>query len=135
MVLRTQRLIGRGDLVEGEADAREAVDAAAAGGSSARFSGHGAAFLADALMEQGKLDDAAAALARGDRGLPLPDSARRLFLADSSARLRILRSDLAGGVAELLDAGRRFESVGSRNPAFIAWRSQAALAMQQLGEQ
>jgi DNA-binding CsgD family transcriptional regulator len=35
----------------------------------------------------------------------------------------------------MLDAGRRFESVGSRNPAFIAWRSPAALALFQLGEQ
>jgi DNA-binding CsgD family transcriptional regulator len=35
----------------------------------------------------------------------------------------------------MLDTGRRFESVGSRNPAFIAWRSPAALALHQLGEQ
>jgi DNA-binding CsgD family transcriptional regulator len=34
----------------------------------------------------------------------------------------------------MLDTGRRFESVGTRNPAFIAWRSPAALALQQLGE-
>ena len=57
------------------------------------------------------------------------------ILRDSSARLRILRGDVAGGLAELLDAGRRFESVGSHNPAFIAWRSPAALAMLQLGEE
>jgi DNA-binding CsgD family transcriptional regulator len=35
----------------------------------------------------------------------------------------------------MLDTGRRFESVGSRNPAFIAWRSPAALALHRLGEQ
>jgi DNA-binding CsgD family transcriptional regulator len=46
----------------------------------------------------------------------------------------MLRGDLAGGLAELLDAGRRFERVGSRNPAFIAWRSPAALALRQLGQ-
>ena len=34
----------------------------------------------------------------------------------------------------MLDQGRRFEEVGSRNPAFIAWRSPAALALQQLGD-
>jgi DNA-binding CsgD family transcriptional regulator len=34
----------------------------------------------------------------------------------------------------MLDTGRRFEAVGSRNPAFIAWRSPAALALLQLGE-
>ena len=48
-------------------------------------------------------------------------------------RLRILRGDVAGGLAELLDAGRRFDSVGSHNPAFIAWRSPAALALLALG--
>ena len=57
-----------------------------------------------------------------------------LYLRDSGARLRILRGDLAGGVAELLDAGRRFDSVDGRNPALIAWRSSAALALLQLGE-
>ena len=33
----------------------------------------------------------------------------------------------------MLEAGRLFEEVGSRNPAFIAWRSPAALALLQLG--
>jgi DNA-binding CsgD family transcriptional regulator len=134
-VFRSQALVWRGDLAGAETDAREALAAAAAWGASARFSGHGAAFLADALMEQGKLDEAEAALARADLGDALPDSARLLYLRDSSARLRLLRGDLNGGLAELLDAGRRFESVGSRNPAYIAWRSPAALALHQLGEQ
>jgi DNA-binding CsgD family transcriptional regulator len=134
-VFRAQTLVWRGDLGEAEADAREALAAAEAWGASARFSGHAAAFLADALMEQGKLDDAAASLSRAGLGESLPDSARQLYLGDSSARLRLLRGDLAGGLQDLLDAGRRFEAVGSRNPAFIAWRSQAALALLRLGEQ
>src|SRR5207247_236647 len=81
----------------------------------------------------GRLDEAAAAL-DGVSSSELPDTVRLLYLRNSSARLRILRGDLAGGVADLLDAGRRFEQVGSHNPAFIAWRSPAALALQQLGE-
>jgi DNA-binding CsgD family transcriptional regulator/tetratricopeptide (TPR) repeat protein len=134
-VFRAQALVWRGDLGDAETDAREALAAGEAWGASARPAAHAAAFLADALMEQGKLDDAAAALARAGSGASLPHSTRGLYLHDSAARLRILRGDLAGGVAELLDAGRRFESVGSRNPAFIAWRSPAALALQQLGDQ
>jgi len=133
-VFRAQMLFWRGDLGEAEADAREALAAAETWGASARFAGHAAAFLADALMEQGKLDEAAAALAPAGYGESLPDSARLLYLRDSSARLRILRGDLAGGLDDMLDAGRRFESVGSRNPAFIAWRSPAALALLQLGQ-
>ena len=134
-VFRAQTLLWRGDLADAEAEAREALSAGEAWGTSARFLGHSAAFLADALMEQGKLDDAAAALARAGFGESLPDSARLLYFRDSSARLRLLRGDLAGGLEEMLDTGRRFETVGSRNPAFIAWRSHAALALLRLGKQ
>ena len=83
-------------------------------------------------MEQGKLEEAAAALARVES---FPDTPIVFLLSESRARLRLLRGDLAGGVAELFAAGRRFQSVGGRNPAFLAWRSQAALALLQLGEE
>lgn len=134
-VFRAQTLLWRGDLGEAEAEAGEALAAGDVWGSTARFAGHAAAFLADALMEQGRLDDATAALAHAGLGESLPESARLLFLGDSRARLRLLRGDLSGGVEELLDAGSRFEAVGSRNPAFIAWRSPAALGLRQLGDE
>jgi DNA-binding CsgD family transcriptional regulator len=134
-VFRLPTLLWRGDLSEAEADAREALAIGEAWGATARFSGHASAFLADALMEQGRLDDAAAALAGFALLESSLDSERLLFLRDSNARLRILRGDLAGGVEAMLDQGRRFEKVGSRNPAFIAWRSPAALALLRLGEQ
>jgi DNA-binding CsgD family transcriptional regulator/tetratricopeptide (TPR) repeat protein len=131
---RAQTFVWRGDLTEAEAECREAFAASEAWGTTARFSLLLAAFLADALMEQGKLDDGAAALARGGFGASLPESARPLFFLDSRARLRLLRGDLAGGLEEMLEAGRRFEGLGGRNPAFLAWRSQAALALLQLGK-
>ena len=134
-VFRAQTFVFRGDLAEAEAEGREALVAGEAWGTSARFLGHSAAFLAEALMEQGKLDDAAATLARAGIGPSLPDDARLLFFPDVRGRLRLLNGDLAGGLAELLDTGRRFEAVESRNPAFMAWRSHAALALLQLGEQ
>jgi DNA-binding CsgD family transcriptional regulator len=134
-VFRTQPLLWRGDLVEAEEHAREALALADDWGTAARFSGHGAAFLADALMEQGRLDEAAAVLSEAVSEESLPRMVRQLFLRDSNARLRILRGDPARGADELLAAGRDFDAVGSRNPAFIAWRSSAALAKLQLGEQ
>src|SRR5262249_22352071 len=79
-VFRAQTLVWRGDLGEAEDDARTALAAGEAWGASARFAGHAAAFLADTLMEQGKLDDAAAALARVGFGETLPESARLLYL-------------------------------------------------------
>ena len=123
----------RGELAEAEADCREAFAATETWGTSWLLSAFLAPFLADALMEQGKLEEAAAALARVESVARLRP--RSFPLSDSRARFRLLRGDLAGGVEELLEAGRRFEAVGGRNPAFLAWRSQAALALLQLGEQ
>jgi DNA-binding CsgD family transcriptional regulator len=131
-VFRAQTLLWRGDLGEAEADSSDALAVADTWGATARFAGHASAFLVDSLIEQGRLDDAAAALSRADAS---PESARMLYVRYASARLRILRGDPAGGAAELLDACRSFDSVGSRNPALIAWRSPAALALLQLGEQ
>src|SRR4029450_4195497 len=133
-LFRAKSLVWRGDLGEAQETAREALALAGEWGTSARFSGHAAAFLADALMEQGRLDAAAATLAEANSDESLPDTVRLLFLRDSNARLRILRGDPAGGADELLASGRDYESVGSRNPAFIAWRSPAALAKLRLGE-
>ena len=132
-VFRAFALRWRGDLGEVEAEAREALAAGEVWGATARFARHAAAFLADSLMEQGRLDEAAAVLAGAWPGEAPPGSTRLLFLGDSARRLRLLRGDLAGGLEEMLEAGRLFEEVGSRNPAFIAWRSPAALALLQLG--
>jgi DNA-binding CsgD family transcriptional regulator len=134
-VFRAQTLLWRGDLAGAEADARDALAAAREWGPSARFSGHAAAFLADALIEKGSLDEAATALARAGMDETPPSSTRLLYFRDTTARLRVLRGDLTGGVAELLDEGKYHESVGHRNPAFMAWRSPAALALLQLGEE
>jgi hypothetical protein len=85
-LFRAKTFVLRGDLGEAEADAREALAAGEAWGTSARFLGHAAAFLAEALMEQGKLDDAAAALARTGIGQSLPDDDARLLYSPTSAR-------------------------------------------------
>jgi DNA-binding CsgD family transcriptional regulator len=132
---RAQIFVLRGDLAEAEAEGREAFAAAEAWGTTARASVYLAAILAEALMEQGKLDEAAVALDRSGLGESLPDDARLLFLPNIRARLRMLKGDLTGGLEDMLDAGRHSEALGHHNPAFVAWRSQAALALLQLGEQ
>ena len=80
-------------------------------------------------MEQGKLDEAEAVLT-GARS----QSGSVVFLRDSRARLNILRGNITGGLDELFEVARLFEVVGGRNPAVIAWRSHAALALLRLGE-
>jgi len=123
-------LLMRGDLADAVADSREALALATGWGQSLGLLSW---VLADALMEQGRLDEAAATLDTGGVELDLEGQPRWRQRA-SRARLRMLRGDLAGGLEELLAAGRRSEALARRNPAFMAWRSKAALALLQLGE-
>jgi len=133
---RAQAYVLRGDLAEAETEGREAFAAAEAwGAATTRASVYLAAILAEALLEQGKLDEAGAALERSPLGESLPKDARLLFLPNVRARLRMLNGDLAGGLQDMLDAGGHSDALGGRNPAFMAWRSHAALALLQLGDQ
>jgi DNA-binding CsgD family transcriptional regulator len=86
-------------------------------------------------MEQGKLDEAASALARSGWEESPSESAHLHFLLDSRARLRLLRGDLEGGIEEMRETSRRLRAVGGRNPAFVQSRSQAALALLELGDE
>jgi DNA-binding CsgD family transcriptional regulator len=133
-VFRSQALVLRGDLAEAETDAREALDACEAWGIVRTRLGDAAAFLADALMEQGRLDEAAAVLGRSDWDASVSESAHMHFLLDSRARLLLLHGDAAGGLAAMLEVDRRLHAVGGCNPAFIPSRSLAALAWLELGE-
>ena len=130
---RALTYVVRGDLGEAERDGREALEALETWGATARFGDVVAASLAETLIEQGELDEAAAVLERV-ASADLPDTVRRLYFLESRARLRMLRGDLAGGLEETFEIGRVFESVGGRNPAVIAWRSHAALALRRLGD-
>jgi DNA-binding CsgD family transcriptional regulator len=131
-VFRARANFLRGELREAEDDAAEALEAIEDWniGIGAPYA---AAFLADALIEQGRLDDAERALARGSVG-HRPDFIHRHWLIESHARLRVLRGDLRGGLAELLAAGERMTAHGLHNPAFMPWRSQAAHVLLALGD-
>jgi tetratricopeptide (TPR) repeat protein len=86
-VVRAQTLLWRGELAEAEAECRDALAASEAWGSW-RLAGYLAAYFADALMEQGRLDDAAAALARIERGGRLAGSAGLEQVAGAAAHSR-----------------------------------------------
>jgi DNA-binding CsgD family transcriptional regulator len=137
----TFRALGRlwsGQLRDAEADAREALRLAETGrvDMDPSFAG---AYLADALIEQGRLDEAAVVLARV--GVPADSSPTRprYYALDAYARLARLRSGAAGGsgraaaVADAVDAalaaGRCWGAYGFDNPAVGAWRGEAALAL------
>lgn len=121
----------RGAILEAEADAGAALQAAeVAAPSVVPMAG---AFLIDALIERGELDEAATVLERcggEDIGQGLP----HLFLLDSRGRLRLAAGDTGRGLADLLKLSRRAERWRTSNPGWLAYRSSAALALAQLGE-
>jgi DNA-binding CsgD family transcriptional regulator len=130
-VFRSLAWLWRGSLAEAEADARDAlrpIDAAQIG-QGRLFA---AAYLADTLMEQGRLRDAEAALRWAGPDERLPRSAPLYWLLDSRARLLLLRNRTEEGLDGVLDCGRRYSAHSWLNPAFLAWRSTAALALHQL---
>jgi DNA-binding CsgD family transcriptional regulator/tetratricopeptide (TPR) repeat protein len=118
----------RGALAEAEADLRDAMWAAETAGQDI---GRPiiAAYLADTLMEQGRLVEAKAVLDRVDVSEPLPIVGYWYWLLDSRGRFLILQGRTAEGLETLLACGRRFTAHGGSNPAVVAWRSGAALAL------
>lgn len=93
------------------------------------------AFLVDALTERGDTAGADKALAR--LGQPAADPSEMLawaFLLTAQGRLRIAQGHLRDGLADLREAGARWERLNCRTPT-TRWREDAALALAQLGEQ
>ncbi len=122
-----------GDLVSAEADQRQAIAAGEEYGLSAGLI-HGYARLADALVERGELDQAEATLGQVTCPQPLPPLAHYDWYLHTRAGLRLAQQRHAEALRDALEVGTRYESLGGCNPAFIAWRSQAAMAYLGLGE-
>jgi DNA-binding CsgD family transcriptional regulator len=129
-----QAWIWRGHLTEAEAKLRDAVWVIDTTGASVGrpFAG---AYLADSLMEQGRLAEAQAALDWISMSEPTPSTGHWFFVLDSRARLLMLQGKTQEGLETMLACGRRFATHGGHNPAVIAWRSGAALALLALGRQ
>src|SRR5262245_10661433 len=128
---RAQALLFRGDLVEAETEAADAAAACREWGF--RLLDPFVYIQMDALMEQGRVDEAAEVFANAAVAEWAVDDLPTYFFQASRGRLLMLRGDLEGGLQEMLGAGRRFDAAGGRNPAFMPWRSQAALALLEVG--
>ena len=124
----------RGSMGEAESEARVALDATLRSGlllGSAVNTG----VLIGALVEQGQLDEADASLRAigfGDGQIPPPAPFNALLGA--RGRLRVARGDIAAGLADLEECGRRNAIFGMRNPLLFEWRIDAALALRGRGE-
>ena len=122
-----------GDLDNAEADQRQAIDAGEEHGLSAGLI-HGYARLADALVERGDLAGAEAALGQVSCGDSPPPLAHFDWWLHSRGRLRLAQGRAHEALHDLTEAGRRYQSLGGVNPAFIPWQSDAALAHLSLGD-
>jgi DNA-binding CsgD family transcriptional regulator/tetratricopeptide (TPR) repeat protein len=129
--------IRRGALLDAEADARGALDAADLHGwpDWQDWRLHTLRMAIDALLARGDADAAAAEIDRRIGWALLPPSTQGAAFLEARGRLRIEIGERDAGVADLLDAGRRFESWGLLNPAVYAWRSHAALALADRGDE
>jgi DNA-binding CsgD family transcriptional regulator len=126
----TARLRGR--VVEAELHARDALRACDS--SLALLRGIASAGLAQALLDRGAAQEAVIVLERDLarlEQLPGAWAAETMFAA---GRALVADGRLRGGAELLLGAGRRALEFGLANPAWLAWRSEAALALLALGD-
>jgi DNA-binding CsgD family transcriptional regulator len=118
-----------GDLAAAEADGREAIDAVR---SSAIGIGlpWASGFLAMTYLARGQLDAAERTLAEAAPAITLATgSGNRAAYREARAAVLLARGKFDEAARELLDAGAHFEEGGGVNPAFLPWRSGAALAL------
>jgi ATP/maltotriose-dependent transcriptional regulator MalT len=89
--------------------------------------------LVDALVEQGDLDAAEAALVDCRLGAGVPETWASNFVLDSRGRLRLAQSAPEDALADFVECGRRLEAWDATNPGIVPWRSHAAAALLALG--
>jgi DNA-binding CsgD family transcriptional regulator len=129
-IVRGMGWLWRGYLADAEAELLESKRVADTVGLwTAPFIG---AFLPSVLIEQGRLDEAAAILHAAEPD-PIPPSGPWYFLLESKAQLLRVRGRHEDGIRAAIAAGRHFSAFQFNNPAFAGWRSEAALGLRALG--
>ncbi len=115
----------RGDLATAEAHARD---------TAAVSQGDSLAVQINVLLEQGRLDEAERLLGP----YPLPPQADHFMLQPiqaAAARLKVAQKRTDEGAQQLLACGQWLETWGAKNPSVVAWRSSAAMALNQYGDE
>jgi DNA-binding CsgD family transcriptional regulator/predicted negative regulator of RcsB-dependent stress response len=117
----------RGFPTEAEADARDAMRAT----QTARLDvirPYAAVYMADALIEQGRLAEAESALNWANAPNWRPPMGHCLWLL-GHARLLLCQGQTEQALEAMLAVGRRLVAYDWQNPAIDPWRSTAALAL------
>ncbi|GAB3655979.1 LuxR family transcriptional regulator [Actinocorallia lasiicapitis] len=132
----THRGLGRlrkGELVLAEADLREVF----ALGRRAPMDGvsrMAAGYLAEVLVERGRLDEAEELLDRLAPGGSPPPYTIGHGLRQARTRLLMAQGAYADALESALGAGRWLRNRAGDNPAVVAWRSDAALCLHAMGD-
>ena len=124
--LRAMLRLAQGRLLEAESEARNAIEVAWEPGYRVARMAH--APLVEALVAQGELDAADAALSIGGLVDDLNDGYMLNFVLFARAKLRLAQGRNAEAIAELEELRRREAKWRGRNPAVFPYRSLLALA-------
>ena len=131
---RAFAFLRRGMLRDAEAEARWSFEQKMAMGAE-QGPPWPLACLVDCLTELGDLTGADAALAKVSTDKTgQPEMLAWAFLVEARGRLRIAQGRMREAVADLLEAGRRWDHLRCRNAGVARWREDAALALAQIGE-
>jgi DNA-binding CsgD family transcriptional regulator len=93
---------------------------------------HRAGYLADVLVDRGAVQDAGRILDAVSWDAPAHAAYHLIFLY-GRGRVRLQAGRPEQALGDLLAVGEEMTALHIRNPAFLPWRSQAALALHRLG--
>ncbi len=123
----------RGDVARAETDAWTALELLTAHDIHLGRA-YALGLLIEALLEEGEIEAAEAALATSGLGDEIPPGMAFNDLLEARGLLRIAQGRTRQGLDDLFEFGRRDELWGGANPLASRWRSRAALAAAALGE-
>jgi DNA-binding CsgD family transcriptional regulator len=123
----------RGDVAGAETDARTALELLTAHDIHLGRA-YALGLLIEALIEEGEVEAAEAALATSGPGDEIPPGMAFNDLLEARGLLRIAQGRTRQGLDDLLEFGRRDALWGGANPLASRWRSRAALAVAVLGD-
>ena len=123
-----------GEVPSAEAHARAAIEAERQH-SQPLFRPLELAVLLYPLIERGELDAAERELSRPDFTIEDHHTIHFAYYLHARGSLRLAQGRHREALEDLLASGERLHALQARNPALVAWRSDAALAYLGLGEQ
>ena len=119
-----------GDLARAESEAELVVSSLPASDPLAHMICFG--WLLEVAVARGRADEAKATLAESGLDGPLPDLGTVDFLLLARGDVALACGDPLGALEEYEEVGRRAERALYLNPAGLAWRSRAAIALTRL---